>query len=133
MVAKELRIGNWVKDNKGSFIPVEDITEKGINIEWYHELTCEAWDYDDLYPIPLTPEILHKAGFEKHRDSNEYWNHWVLKNGWCVSEWIWHCPIAGFEEKGVCYWGEEFIPMRYLHSLQNFYFCHTSQELPINL
>src|ERR1700744_252790 len=125
---KELRIGNIVQ--VGTIWAVVDYLNNdsdGIGLQGNAIINRS----DQIDPIELTTEILHKAGFEKHRDSNEYWNHWVLKNGWCVSEWIGDCPIAGFEEKGVYYWGEEYIPIRHLHSLQNFYFCHTSQELQI--
>ena len=59
-------IGDWVLV-KGVPTIVYDVQESGINIEFR---PFDAWVYDsetseeDISPIPLTPEILEKNGFE---------------------------------------------------------------------
>lgn len=56
MKAQELRIGNWLQRLDDSFFQVTsgDIASIEIIPEWLHPK-----------PIPLTPEILEKCGFEK--------------------------------------------------------------------
>ena len=53
IAANELRIGNWVIDRHGNRIACTGVTICGV-------------EYGDspIEPIPLTPEILEKAGFE---------------------------------------------------------------------
>ena len=50
-------IGDWVLNTCGSLIQVAEVLEDGIN----GERNCEY--YDDIKPIPLTPEILEKNRF----------------------------------------------------------------------
>jgi len=79
--------------------------------------------------IPLTEEWLLKFGFEIK--SKYSYTNYALPNGWGVSMWTDEVPIAGFEEKGVCYWGEDYIPVRYVHDLQNLYHSLTGKELEL--
>ena len=56
MKAEELRIGNWVLDNRGCYVQVYSITSE-INND----------DMSDLYkPITLTEEILVKFGYLRY-------------------------------------------------------------------
>jgi hypothetical protein len=50
MKATDLRIGNRVMDSDGVYLTVNQ-----DNFKWY----------DSMYPIPLTAEILGKAGWKK--------------------------------------------------------------------
>lgn len=80
---------------------------------------------ENLYPIPLTPEILEKAGFKKLSYDFEFWKNsmWRLKQHKLNNEWyLTHC-------------GEEVdcIKIKYLHQLQNLYFALTGEELNIEL
>jgi hypothetical protein len=86
----------------------------------------------DMNPIPLTPAILVACGFVKTDSSNEYWNHWVLKNGWHISESLHDEPSAGVVT-GLCYYSEDYIQIKYLHQLQNLYFALTGKEITVNL
>lgn len=88
----------------------------------------------EMMPIPLTAEVLEKCGFERHQNSNEYWNHWRhSENAWGVSQWLLDKKVAGFEEKGVCYWSDQFIPVKTVHHLQNLFHALYQEELPIKL
>src|SRR5690349_3438913 len=82
--ASELRIGNWViapkttffiEDSKVPFheIPsqykkVESVSDEGINI-WMFATGEPEFTFDQIQPIPLTPEILEKCGFVHFADS----------------------------------------------------------------
>lgn len=125
MQANELRIGNWVNHLEHGFIKVNDLPymiDADNSKEGY--LINEMW-IDEHKPIPLTPEILEKCGFEK--------------------EGITSMSLSGFPcyfkiDKGSleCYgihWVGKIIQIecQYLHQLQNLYFSLTNQELQINL
>lgn len=108
--ASELRIGNWAV-NYGNYVCIEadDI------VDCHHQ--PESYD-----PIPLTPEILEKAGFTggdwfftinniisfSHTDTEGLWKTWVV--------------------------GDNSIGnIHFVHQLQNLYYALTGQELPIEL
>lgn len=61
MRANELMIRDWVLNTCGNLIQVTEILEDGINGECEGGEWCDL--YDDIKPIPLTPEILEKNGF----------------------------------------------------------------------
>lgn len=69
MDSKDLMIGDWVLYN-GDPIRVEEIITRQmggncINGEWETAELYDAINTDDIQPIPLTPEILEKNGFER--------------------------------------------------------------------
>jgi hypothetical protein len=69
MKANELRIGNLVdcikKRHNEKFIEIESITFDKVNVNF------REYKLSDLKPIPLTEEILLKAGFKyQDRDIN---------------------------------------------------------------
>jgi hypothetical protein len=123
--AGELRIGNWLSGNYTipKFLPIEvySLGDYGIN-----ELTEDSFE-----PIPLTPEILEKCGFE-NLDIHD----WILKTIFIEDNGL----GEGGEEWSVHVWNEFYqehmmLPnyIYYLHQLQNLYFALTGEELNINL
>lgn len=135
--ANELRIGNNVLQN-GRVVYVESISEdRGIiNVNIETELDGSAWlngiDLNELDPIPLTPEILEKFGFEK--DDNDLEFHHEDFCSWYEKEY----PIIGrlvTSNFGTYLFDEETDTLRiyFLHQLQNLYFALTGQELEVNL
>lgn len=56
MKANELMIGDWVICH-GEPMQIMEIFSDLVNAE------CWPYEYDDLQPIPLTPEILERNGF----------------------------------------------------------------------
>lgn len=132
IAANELRIGNWVT-HFGNYGKIESIKKDFGNYLVYGKLNnCDFGNViDAIQPIPLTPEILEKCGFEIH-SKYSFWN-FITKNGFAISMWMEDKPCAGFEIKGVCYWGEGFTEVKHLHQLQNLYFALTGQELTVNL
>ena len=112
MKANELRIGNIVSTWNGIKMKLD---EDDL------EIMFGARNYEDFYPIPLTPEILEKCGFEKSSFTQWRDNYFTLtdidtKYLFCKSESI-----------------EVIATIQYLHQLQNLYFALTGNELNINL
>lgn len=75
--AKDLMVGDFVKikTDDDTFIKVQ-IRTLEFDIMWTNiddDETCDAISYDDIEPIPLTPEILKKNGFlEQSEDHMRY-------------------------------------------------------------
>jgi hypothetical protein len=152
--ANELRIGNWVRGKNKykqteELIQVESIHYKGINVfddtEYGHPVIEADYSFDCLQPIPLTPELLERAGFEKetsedieertiysiqvanntslyfdpHKDwmRDDYEVEWYLSHEWNNNH---------FKND---FWKRP----KYLHQLQNLYFTLTGEELNIDL
>jgi hypothetical protein len=115
MESNELRIGNWAEHDG-----------QPVKVKVLHLLTAYR-DPEYFAPIPLTPEILEKAGFKKFN------NAWVLSDYNPLNHFGWDFTI--WDEKGdYRYNSAEFIPeLKSLHSLQNLYFALTGTELNINL
>lgn len=119
--ANDLRIGNYVMDRG----------KKQLKIDWFekdkvcmnqmvgngsvHPLT-EYFEY--LQPIPLTPEILEKAGFEgnaltaQHNDIIFYGDHFGIKG------------MLGIVKPSN---------VKFLHQLQNLFKCLVGVDLEIDV
>ena len=134
--ANELRQGNLAlfsylhnRESKTRVVTVMEIMEKQcITNDNGKPLTLF---YKDVSPIPLTPDWLERAGFVKHSNSNEFWTFWQLKNGWAISESHHNEQSAGVV-LGHFYFSDEYIDMRNVHWLQNFYYFSTGEELIFN-
>ena len=126
--AQELRIGNWVYDGERTQFPMQ-VT--GIGKDWVYldfpDNEGDLWEADikDLRPIPITKEILKKAGFMwdggygyKQLDdakTMQYYKHESRLRVWYKAEDI------IFECHGV----------HHLHQLQNAYYMATEEELEV--
>lgn len=118
IAANELRIGNWIFQEYNYPITV------GI-IYSHFFLECEGSPRRrrlvDCNPIPLAPDILEKAGFERkgellfdHKDGN-----YIRSSG----DQYWYY----FKTTG------NLRSIQYLHELQNLYFALNRNELNITL
>lgn len=129
---EDLRKGNYVNYYERPVF-VESINSNGINIYATHDeslpslyssiLKCEH-EFKDLEGIPLTEELLVKAGFEnKHNGSYFELNGIGLIIGYAVDGSF----VTGnsFGSRHCHFW--------YLHQLQNLYFALTGTELTIKL
>lgn len=128
--AQELRIGNWVYDGERTQFPMQVV---GIGKDWvqldFPGNEGGVWESDikDLRPIPITSEVLKKAGYKwdggyghKQLDENktmQYYKHDSRLRVWYKTEDI------IFECHGV----------HHLHQLQNAYYMATGEELQIEL
>lgn len=113
----EIRIGNFV-DFEGECCKVLEISKNGLAL-CLSDGEQEWIDGFQLYPIPLTEEIILDFGFFKYN------NAYVLEvpdeniHNWQFSIW-----------NDFTYNSVEFpVELKYLHQLQNLYFALTNKEL----
>lgn len=135
MDSKELRIGNWVEHLDGSAGKVNAVMPSVATVLF--ELVAERVRYAALKGIPLTPEILEKAGFFKVVDGR-----WKIEN---MTTYYYLSTARDYKEG----FGAKIVfsdtgedtgyapfmaePMYYLHQLQNLFFALTGEELEIEL
>lgn len=121
--ARELRVGSWVNytsDISGQTSPIQ------IDWTWFGN---EA-DQNCSSSIPLTPEILEKAGFKFIDDHHSFYG-WYLELtkrhslSWC------HGGTVDIEDNEYLTTLE--VPIAFLHQLQNLYKSLTNKELNITL
>lgn len=146
--ANELRIGNWVEtymvmmagswiDKEGKQQGQDTITEptiraKQIDIEDL-KIIVESKGFATYRPIPLTPDILIKAGYEIYKEwlSNKEGIVYVNK---LTSTWVrdqkgtlrFVCPVNFF-------FVDISAPIHFLHQLQNVHHSLNQTELNISL
>jgi hypothetical protein len=124
MTANELRVGNKFlfgknKEVETFFTLTYDRTEGYLINGQIPESHCE--------PIPLTPELLEKCGFEEEYKSEFTIKHTNTKMPQFGYDWN---KTFGWR---VRYYGEHFNHVKYLHQLQNLFYSLTGQELQIEL
>jgi hypothetical protein len=125
--AQDLRIGNWVYDGESTQFPMQ-VT--GIGKDWVYldfpgnEGGVWEGDIKDLRPIPITVEILEKAGFCY---SHLYYQK-ECGNRTMDYEFLWN--ILRVTEYGTSIFQYRCC---YLHQLQNTYYMATGGELQIEL
>jgi hypothetical protein len=117
--ASELRISNWVQYTDKAYSGYHKIID-GADID-------EISDSQSFEPIPLTPEILEKAGFARR------WEGSWQKNSVEIEQSEEQKILGGFillngEERS--HWPNVYF---HLHQLQNLYSALTGAELEINL
>lgn len=117
MEAKELKIGNWVIFDGG--FPEQVRTETFAILYKYPERIRL------IEPIPLTPEILEKAGFMwsiYHQAFHKEGFPFDVNEG---NEWFTLYTFKKSTHITSC--------LKYLHQLQNLFFALTGEELKIEL
>lgn len=127
----ELRIGNKVDIGPGYAAEVFEIGQDKCEISYDGASNGFTWfECQKLNPIPLTPEVLAKCGFEKGKaQSGGYYGY---SNGRMEIDnkfqmWLYDGRIDDSSTK------EYWPAMEYLHQLQNLYFALTGEELTITL
>ena len=136
--AKELRIGNVIEANTPPMI-VQAINKDSVELYMPgSEADNFEEDLEKCNGIPLTPEILEKCGFQKanndrwliemdgpHRHIEVIW-YGLAKN---IYVNLWEAPELSSGEP-IFY---SIGGVKYLHQLQNLYWCLCGKELLINL
>lgn len=137
MTAKELRCGNYVIGATGE---VQEVAYVGETIglhnkiggtDKYQKMPIISFDIDHLKPVPLSPEILEKAGFKIDEDAGN-WNtpdHTIYSNG-KGSVGVKGDFIGWYFSAGDDYYSW-FKEVKYLHQLQNLFFSLCGEELTI--
>jgi len=124
MNANELRINNWVSRTDGVQIQLSNIGRKGTNIGPDEFPVYIEWHMFE--PIPLTPEILEKCGFEK-RGKNGYYG-----NGKGNLLYIDISNNSLLQAGAYDSWAILTTKLQHLHQLQNLYYALTGEELTYN-
>jgi hypothetical protein len=129
--ANELRIGNWVAFTGGKeprYCKVVEIAARKLVVKDLGLDLVMNIDSASVLPqaIPLTPEILEKAGFEKTKGKEGIYRngHLQVYMGDGAMAYIFHSDKVGY-----CFLRD----LKYLHELQNLYAVIFSEELTINL
>lgn len=127
MDVKELRIGNWLLTERE--IP-QQVAYVGETIGFHNETggtdkhqhnPIFSYDIEKIKPIPLTGEILEKAGFKQHLHL------WKIKG------------VTGFtiEKRASRFYLKEYKidanPIQTVHHLQNLYYAIKQEELKLEL
>lgn len=118
MNAKTLSLGNWVQYGDEIF----EITMISTCFVWNDE---QAIAIEHLEPIPLTPEILKKAGF------HNYGSFYAIKKQYKPEKSLFRLTIVDWEHYDTYTFNN--IHIQHLHTLQNLYFMATGTELNIEL
>jgi len=136
MRSNELRIGNWVQSDpdypRHIFGIVKEIKEDEIISEYNQRGDRISMPLTDYKSIPLTPEILEKAGFEYYA-----WPSFLDFTHYIKNDFILRETGSGYSffNTSSCDNSERqfLVQLSHLHQLQNLYFALTGEELPIEL
>jgi hypothetical protein len=121
ILSNELRIGNLVYNRHGEIHEVRENT-----FQLFRYPTMDG-DPAKLKGIPLTPEILEKAGFGINYLTTGAWN---AQKGlyFLLSNFEFHIQKSYYENQFIA-----VKNIKHLHQLQNLYFALTGEELQIDL
>jgi hypothetical protein len=125
--ATDLRIGNWVNNDDLGNTQVDEIYNNSVVRVWSNA------DYfyigeESINPIPLTPDILEKCGFEEV-EGNEYYAFFDLEG---VRVYIHKIDGSAFISYGYATL-DAYTNNLHLHQLQNIIYALTNNEITINL
>jgi hypothetical protein len=135
--ANELRIGNWIADYEADsssvgHFQVEQLT-KYVGSEIWIVYRNNSIKSKEVSPIELTEEILLKCGFIQSK--NNYGNtfHVLDENGFTAMFTVEHWTKTEENSKWKNNWHTTGLlkgnKLKYLHQLQNLYWCLTNEEL----
>src|SRR5690606_2449636 len=121
MKAIELRMGNIALNSSNEAVTVRQISNTLVRTT-----PDDIHLISELKPIPLTEDILLKCGFE----TSQWDCHSTFRKNICSDG----CIVISLEHKHVEIGDLTLdIEIKYLHQLQNMFYCLCGKELEINL
>jgi len=129
----ELHIGNFFIDTVGAYCEantvqsVHSISQDGVN-KWQDMGASGVCRFDQMKPIPITPEILKKCGFE-YRQNTPFLSIDLPNN---AGELSINAGAGGgrgivwFKRRGISI---GLTPIEYVHELQNTYYWFCKEQL----
>lgn len=117
MKANELMIGDWVEDNPFGVAVVKRIDARDDIVTYYRNYCYTTTSLSNITPVPLTPEILEKNGFER-RGCISYHKPNI---GLIIHHWNDDLCFLNYSKKNI---PPIMIPFHYVHELQQaLYLC----------
>lgn len=117
---KELRIGNAIM-HQGDMVTADSMSDSVVIIIRHGEIVTSY--FDEINPIPLTPELLERAGFvkqfgywQRHEPHFDMFSIWEYDNDFEV---ILNDTLV--------------TRVAHLHQLQNLYYALTGEELNVEI
>ena len=120
MKARDLMLGDWVRvtddDTDESFVgrvsEFEQVDKRYYNVHVSDDEDSFGYPFDEdcIEPIPLTPEILEKNGWERDDERN----FWIHDSGFAIED--------GCDGRNRYWWRAGDIPVapiNYVHDLQH--------------
>ena len=140
---RELRIGNIVADEKGGKSVVSGLQDCRIAVKpyaSYPEYPAESIEMK-VFGIPLTERFLLKCEFEKVMQRQLFGFLGVDFYQKIYKIEAAECPLIMIKENGTMHhvvpsdgkFGCSFVPILYIHQLQNLYFELTRKEIEVKL
>lgn len=140
MIAPEqLCLNNWVnaKFQTDDF----NFQVKSIKNEFIGMSEDISYHANTLYPIPITPDILLKAGFNKNNFNqysiDVYKNQWGYKRLFFSGSYLYLEESVSEGQYGstdlITIWNKDFKKEFYLHELQNLFLLLSGKNLNIEL
>jgi hypothetical protein len=120
--ANEIRIGNWVSQVEyNRLMQVKHILSNGVRCDYERKdvgkTHTSLFNFNEIQPIPLTPEILEKCGAIVYCFDNGNPNQYRIKDRLFV-----------IRDGNIVDYGSSVV-IKHLHQLQNLYFALTNSEL----
>jgi len=134
--ANELRIGNWVANvHTGVPVKVLEVLTSSIlintdTLKFTKSYTVPSKAYKG---IPLTPEILQQLGFRFSPCGISGADMWQGMPFWSNDDFVLRGNISTAKGGVLRLAGYFNSSVKYLHQLQNLYWCLCGHELEINL
>lgn len=120
--ADDLKLGNYVKV-ANEYACITCISQEGISCN--SDTAAYVFEeFDDIDPIPLSPAILEKCGFEQMEAPRIY----GLARYRYYVDCGWFYVLSDSDDEVLL--NDE---IEYLHQLQNLYYALTTTDLPVNL
>lgn len=122
---KELRIGNIVLHNNETIV-IGVIARGHVGLENLSGENSGFLNYEDIAPVPLTPELLEACGFYYKDGAAEYGEE--RKNGVHLYA---HDEEPGYYHFSLGVFNGTRTEIKHFHQLQNLYFALTNSELDV--